>query len=94
MIQIVLHRSLSLVIACSDGMQWERGDTSHGWQDKARFLAAGTSFLSFCLHIVFAPSGAIEPAERGAAFLIFSLLSMLRETAARDEALVFSPLLR
>jgi hypothetical protein len=35
MIQIVLYRSLSLVIACSDGMQWERGDTSHGWQDKS-----------------------------------------------------------
>ena len=35
MIQIVLHRSLSLVLACSDGMQWERGDTSHGWQDKS-----------------------------------------------------------
>ena len=30
---------------------------SRGWQDKARFLAAGTSFLSFCLHIVFAPLG-------------------------------------
>jgi hypothetical protein len=28
MILIVLHRNLSLVIACSDGMQWERGDTS------------------------------------------------------------------
>jgi hypothetical protein len=35
MIQIVLHRRLALVIACSDGMQWERGDTSHGWQDKS-----------------------------------------------------------
>jgi hypothetical protein len=35
MIQVVLHRSLSLVIACSDGMQWERGDTSHGWRDKS-----------------------------------------------------------
>jgi hypothetical protein len=35
MIQIVLHRRLSLVIACSDGMQWERGDTSHGWQGKS-----------------------------------------------------------
>jgi hypothetical protein len=35
MIQIVLHRSLSLVLACSDVMQWERGDTSHGWQDKS-----------------------------------------------------------
>ena len=35
MIQIVLHRRLSLVIACSDGTQWERGDTSHGWQGKS-----------------------------------------------------------
>jgi len=30
MIQIVLHRRLSLIIACSDVMQWDRGDTSHG----------------------------------------------------------------
>jgi hypothetical protein len=35
MIHIVLHRRLSLVIACSDGMQWERGDTGHGWRDKS-----------------------------------------------------------
>jgi hypothetical protein len=35
MIQIALHRSLSWVIACSDVRQWERGDTSHGWQDKS-----------------------------------------------------------
>src|SRR5882724_11141148 len=35
MIQIVLNRSLSLVIACSDGIQWERGDTSHRWRDKS-----------------------------------------------------------
>jgi hypothetical protein len=41
MIQIVLHRSLSLVIACSDGMQWERGDTSHGWQDKSPDVRPG-----------------------------------------------------
>jgi hypothetical protein len=27
-----------------------------GWQDKAGFPAAGTSFLSFCLHIVFGRS--------------------------------------
>jgi hypothetical protein len=40
MIQIVLHRNLSLVIACSDGMQWVRGDTSHGWQDKTRKVRA------------------------------------------------------
>jgi hypothetical protein len=41
MIQIVLHRSLLLVIACSDGVQWERGDTSHGWQDKSPDLRPG-----------------------------------------------------
>ena len=41
MIQIVLHRNLSLVIACSDGMQWVRGDTSHGWQDKSPDLRPG-----------------------------------------------------
>jgi hypothetical protein len=38
MIQIVLHRRLSSVVACSDGMQWERGDTSHGWQGKSADL--------------------------------------------------------
>jgi hypothetical protein len=38
MIQIVLHRWLSLVIAYSDGMQWERGETSHGWQGKSSDL--------------------------------------------------------
>ena len=53
MIQIVLDRSLWLAIACSDGMQWVLGDTSHGWQDKASCLAAGPSVLSFCPHIVF-----------------------------------------
>ena len=41
MIQIVLHRNLSLVIACSDGMRWVRGDTSHGWQDKSPDLCLG-----------------------------------------------------
>jgi hypothetical protein len=41
MIQIVLHRSLLLVIACSDGVQWERGDTSHGWQDKSPDIRPG-----------------------------------------------------
>jgi hypothetical protein len=41
MIQIMLHRSLSLVIACFDGMEWERGETSHGWQDKSPDLRLG-----------------------------------------------------
>jgi hypothetical protein len=35
MIQIVLHRNLSLIIACSDGMRWVQGDATQGWQDKA-----------------------------------------------------------
>jgi hypothetical protein len=35
MIQIVLYRSLSLVIAFSDGRRWERGVTSRGWRDKS-----------------------------------------------------------
>jgi hypothetical protein len=41
MIQIVLHRNLSLVIACSDEMQWVRGDTSRGWQDKSPDIRSG-----------------------------------------------------
>jgi hypothetical protein len=41
MIQTVLRRNLSLVIAWSDGMQWVQGDTSHGWQDKSPDLRLG-----------------------------------------------------
>jgi hypothetical protein len=41
MIQTALDRSLSLVIAWSDGMHWERGDTIHGWQDKSPDLRLG-----------------------------------------------------
>jgi hypothetical protein len=41
MIQIVFHRNWSFVIACSDGMRWVRGDTSHGWQDKSPDLRLG-----------------------------------------------------
>jgi hypothetical protein len=41
MIQTVLHRSLSWVIACSDGMRRERRDTSHGWQDKSPDVRLG-----------------------------------------------------
>jgi hypothetical protein len=36
MIEIALRRSLSWVIACPDVRRWERGDTSHGRQDKSR----------------------------------------------------------
>ena len=41
MIQTVLRGNLSLVIAWSDRMQWVRGDTSHGWQDKSPDLRLG-----------------------------------------------------
>jgi hypothetical protein len=41
MIQTVLYRNLPLVIACSDGVGWARGDTSHGWQDKSPDLRLG-----------------------------------------------------
>jgi len=41
MIQIVLHRSLSLVIACSVVRQWKQGDIDHGWQDKSPDLRRG-----------------------------------------------------
>jgi hypothetical protein len=35
MIQIALHRGLSGNIACSDVMQAEQDQTSHGWRDKS-----------------------------------------------------------
>jgi hypothetical protein len=41
MIQTVLLRNLSFVIACSDGVRWVRGGTSHGWQDKSPDLRPG-----------------------------------------------------
>lgn len=54
MIGIALCRILSWTAPCSAMGQVVEGSTVHGRQDKARFLAAGTSLLSFCLHIVFA----------------------------------------
>jgi hypothetical protein len=40
-------------------------------QDKAGFPASGTSFLRFCLHIVFTARGTIQTVERGGAFSLF-----------------------
>jgi hypothetical protein len=51
--EIALRRGLSKVVACPSVSTGEQGKTDRGWQDKAGFPAAGTSFLSFCLHIVF-----------------------------------------
>ena len=52
------ERAVWRAVSCSGiesaGRREQRGNTTAGRQDKARFLAAGTSFLSFCLHIVFA----------------------------------------
>jgi hypothetical protein len=53
MIEIALRRRFSKVVASPRVVRREQGKTDRGWQDKARFLAAGTSFLSFCLHIGF-----------------------------------------
>ena len=60
MIQIVAHRSLSLVIACSDWMQWERRDTSHGWQDKSadRGRAHVVGWARYFMHSAPGPAGA------------------------------------
>jgi hypothetical protein len=44
-----------------------------GRQDKASCLAAGTSFLSFCLHIVFGRSPTFHRDERAALFPIIIL---------------------
>lgn len=41
MIQIALYRNQSGNIAHSDVRQWERGDTSHGWQDKSPDIRRG-----------------------------------------------------
>jgi hypothetical protein len=73
MIQIAPHRSLSWVIVCSDVSQWEVGDTGHRWQDKAGFPAAGTSFLSVCLHIVLGRSLMVHRDQRAALFPIIIL---------------------
>ena len=53
MIQIVLYRNLSSVIACSDEMQWVRGVTACGWRDKSadgrRTHVVGWAELLRCL---------------------------------------------
>ena len=53
MIQIVLHRRLSLIIACSDEMQWEWRDTSHGWQGKSADVrrAHVVGWIEHCKHV-------------------------------------------
>lgn len=57
MIEIAFRHWLSGVLANPKVTGRAQAGVDRGWQDKARFLAAGTSFLSFCLHIVFALLG-------------------------------------
>lgn len=60
MIQIVLHRGLSLVIACSDELHWERGGTGHGSQDKSadRGRAHVVGWAEHFVHAAPTPAGA------------------------------------
>jgi len=51
MSKIAFRRGFSKVVESPRVATGEQGMTDRGWQDKARILAAGTSFLSFCLHI-------------------------------------------
>ena len=52
---------------------WALGTSDRGGQDKAGFPASGTSFLSFCLHIVLGRSLTFRRDERAAHFLIVIL---------------------
>jgi hypothetical protein len=94
MIQIALHRSLSRVIACSDLKRREQGDTSHRWQDKAGFPAAGTSFLSVCLQIVLGRCPTFRRNERAALFPIIILFQRSESRRPRRTANRRSPYLR
>ena len=63
MIEIALRRRFSKVVASPRVTTGEQGKTNRGWrgwQDKAGFPATGTSFLSFCLHIVFGRSPTLQ----------------------------------
>ena len=67
MIQIVLHRNLSLVIACSDGMQWVQGDTSRGWQDKSADGCRAHVVGWMAIFVTFGPqqAGSFSEKQRG-----------------------------
>src|SRR3954453_13096404 len=54
-----------------------------GRQDKASCLAAGTSFLSVCLHIVFGRSPTFRRDERAALFPIIILLQCSESRRSR-----------
>jgi hypothetical protein len=60
MIEIAFRRGLSEVVVSPRVATGEQEKTDRGWQDKAGFPASGTSFLSFCLHIVFGRSPTLQ----------------------------------
>jgi hypothetical protein len=69
------NRILSQIAASTKSqLAWKLEASDRGWQDKAGFPAAGTSFLSVCLHIVLCRSlgNSIEISERRFFQLYFS----------------------
>src|ERR1700681_4140661 len=77
---------------CTLGKSYE--DTSHRWQDKAGFPAAGTSFLSFCLHIVLGRSQTYRRDQRAALFPIIFLFQCSESHRPRHAANRREPYLR
>jgi hypothetical protein len=65
------------------------------WQDKAVFPASGTSFLSFCLHIVLGRSSTLQSGRASGAFSDYHSFSMRREpsptTCCKSEMAASSP---
>jgi hypothetical protein len=86
MIEIALRRIFSKVVANPRVATGEQGKTDRGWQDKAGFPASGTSFLSFCLHIVLGPSPTFHRDQRAALFPIIILFQCSESRRPRHAA--------
>jgi hypothetical protein len=70
MIQIHL---IAVYRGSSHALMWGSGSEETRATDKAGFPATGTSFLSFCLHIVFGRSPTFRRDDRAALFPIIIL---------------------
>jgi hypothetical protein len=86
MIEIAFRRRFSKVVASLRVTTREQGKTDRGWQDKAGFPASGTSFLSFCLHIVLGRSPTFRRDERAALFSIIVLFQCSESGRPRHAA--------
>jgi hypothetical protein len=86
MSEIALRRGFSKVVERPRVATGELGKTDRGWQDKAGFPAAGTSFLSLCLHIVFGQSAAFRRDQRAARFPIVILFQCSESHRPRHAA--------